>query len=84
MLVVGLAHVVMVWGVGVAIVRRVEAVSEVVEMLAVGIHQSLQRTWVHWRHHLNMTEVELNGPDPDLIKFLLPCVGQRVSSLCVS
>ena len=79
---VGLAHVVMVWGVGVAIVRRVEAVSEVVEMLVVGIHQSLQRTWVHWRHHLNMTELELIALLD--LNILLPCVGQHVSSLCVS
>ena len=54
-LVVGLAHVVVVRGVGVAVVRRVEAVSEVVEMVRVGIHQSLQRPRVHWRHHLNIT-----------------------------
>ena len=60
-LVVGsLAHVVVVGSVGVAIVGRVEAVSEVVEMLRVGIHQSLQRPRVHWRHHLNIT-VEWSG-----------------------
>ena len=58
-LVVALAHVVMVWSVGVSIVRRVEAVSEVVEMVGVGIHQSLQRARVDWRHHLN---IRVNHP----------------------
>ena len=83
-LVVGLAHVVVVRGVGVAVVRRVEAVSEVVEMLGVGVHQSLQRPRVHWRHHLNMTRVRsglYNDPHSNL---RLPCAGLRVWSRCVS
>ena len=82
-LVVSLAHVVMVRGVGVPIVRRVEAVSEVVEMVGVGIHQSLQRARVHWRHHLHIT---VN--DPHIINIplssSLPCAGRRAWSLCVS
>ena len=79
-LVVALAHVVMVGSVGVPLVRRVEAVPEVVEMLGVGIHQSLQRARVHWRHHLNIrVRIILRQRN-----ILLPCVGQRAWSLCVS
>ena len=83
-LVVGLAHVMVVGSIGVPIVRRVEAVSEVVEMLGVGVHQSLQRPRVHWRHHLNMTRVRsglYNDPHSNL---RLPCAGLRVWSRCVS
>ena len=52
-LVVGLAHMVVVGGVGVPVIRRVEAVSEVVQLLSVGVHQPLQRAGVHGGHHLN-------------------------------
>ena len=69
-LVVGLAHVVMVRSVGVAVVRRVEAVSEVVEMVRVGIHQSLQRPRVHWRHYLNIT-VQCSGCKIEISSYLV-------------
>ena len=77
-LVVSLAHVVMVRGVGVPIVRRVEAVPEVVEMLAVGIHQSLQRARVHWRHHLN---ISVNNPQTQKYPPTL-CWTACVVSMC--
>ena len=80
-LVVGLAHVVVVRSVGVAVVRRVEAVSEVVEMVRVGIHQSLQRPRVHWRHYLNIT---VQWQWLQNRNILLPCAGRRAWSRCVS
>ena len=69
-LVVGLAHVVVVRSVGVAVVRRVEAVSEVVEMVRVGIHQSLQRPRVHWRHYLNIT-MQCSGCKIEIYSYLV-------------
>ena len=53
-LMVGLAHVVVVGSVGVSVIGRVEPVSEVVKMLRVRVHQTLQRPRVDRCHHLKM------------------------------